>query len=161
MKAIFSHCNYIIGDGDNLLIYNYEDLQHFKKETLGKTVICGRKTLETLPTKLRNRQTIVLTSDKGYVHPYADIVCHSREEVLEAVSDKCCDSYVIGGAVVLDTFKKDIQEMVVTEFNTSCLVDRVIYDPIRLPSSIVKRLDKWDIKESVDAGVFSVIRYVP
>jgi dihydrofolate reductase len=47
------------------------DLQHFKKLTLNKPVIMGRKTYESIGKPLKDRTTIVLTSDLGLRAPGA------------------------------------------------------------------------------------------
>mgnify|MGYP003311565969 CR=1 FL=1 len=70
---------------DNQLLYSLpEDMAFFRKQTLGKTVLMGRKTLESFPNglPLKNRTNIVLTRDKDYEVKDA-IVLHTVEEVLE------------------------------------------------------------------------------
>ena len=50
MKAIVAvDKNLAIGNKGKLLFRIPSDLKHFKKETLLKTVIMGRKTLEAMP----------------------------------------------------------------------------------------------------------------
>lgn len=54
----------IIGDGTSMPWHIPEDLAHFKEVTLGHTVIMGRKTWESLPTRFRplpGRENIVLS----------------------------------------------------------------------------------------------------
>ena len=55
--------NWAIGKDNDLLIHLPGDLKYFKKMTTGKTVIMGRKTLESLPggKPLPNRRNIILT----------------------------------------------------------------------------------------------------
>ena len=53
--------NRVIGK-DNKLIWNIsEDLRHFKRLTLGKCVIMGRKTYESIGKPLKGRTTIILS----------------------------------------------------------------------------------------------------
>ncbi|MBN7774431.1 dihydrofolate reductase [Clostridium aminobutyricum] len=90
-----------IGKDNNLLTHLPGDLKYFKEMTLGKVVVMGRKTLESLPGKkpLPGRTNIVLSGDKNYK---ADcLVCHSEEELaheLEKYDTE--DIYIIGGAKV-------------------------------------------------------------
>ncbi|TVQ78229.1 MAG: dihydrofolate reductase [Bradymonadales bacterium] len=42
------------------------DLKFFKEKTLGKSLIMGRKTFESFPKPLPDRENIVLTRRKGY-----------------------------------------------------------------------------------------------
>ena len=90
--------NWAIGKGNDLLVDIPEDKRFFREETLGKVVVMGRKTLESLPTgSLDFRTNIVLTKDKNY-RPKDICVCHSVDEVLEVVSDyDTNDVYIIGG----------------------------------------------------------------
>ena len=54
--------NGVIGK-DNQLIWRIpEDLAYFKKRTTGHVIIMGRKTLESLPFLLPNREHWVITS---------------------------------------------------------------------------------------------------
>ena len=50
-----------LGKNNNLIWHFKEDMKFFKEQTLGKPVIMGMKTLESLPKILPNRQNIVLT----------------------------------------------------------------------------------------------------
>ena len=50
-----------LGDGGNLPWHIPSDLKHFKKTTLGKTLIMGRKTYESIGGPLPKRETLILT----------------------------------------------------------------------------------------------------
>lgn len=56
-----------IGVNNKLLWNIQEDLQFFKESTIGHVVLMGRKTSESIPSKLKNRITIVVSS-KNYSH---------------------------------------------------------------------------------------------
>ena len=94
--------NWSIGKDGRLLVHIPRDLQYFKERTYGKTVIMGRKTLESLPKKepLKGRKNIVLTRNPDYRVEGAQVV-HSIEEALELVSGSAPeDVFVIGGGSV-------------------------------------------------------------
>lgn len=57
-----------IGKDGGLLCHLPGDLKYFKEKTLGKTLIMGRKTLESLPggKPLPGRGTVVLTRDSKF-----------------------------------------------------------------------------------------------
>lgn len=98
--------NWAIGKDGRLLVNIPADRQLFIKETTGKTVVMGRKTLESLPggQPLAKRENIVLSKDPNYKVKGA-LVCHSLEEVLQAVKDKAPeDVYVIGGESIYRQF---------------------------------------------------------
>ena len=65
MKAIVAVSeNWGIGQDNELLFHIPEDLKFFKEKTIGKVVVMGRNTLESLPggKPLPKRTTVVLSS---------------------------------------------------------------------------------------------------
>ncbi len=69
MKAIVAvDSNWGIGYKGSLLLRIPEDMKFFKEMTLGKVVIMGRETFESLPGKepLKDRVNIVLSTKEGY-----------------------------------------------------------------------------------------------
>lgn len=90
--------NNAIGKDNQLLWHISEDLQFFKKLTLGGTVIMGRKTYESIGRPLPKRRNIVITRTEGYLAAGAEIV-HSLEEALSiAESDE--KVFIIGGGEI-------------------------------------------------------------
>lgn len=94
--------NWAIGMQNKLLVSIPADMKFFRETTMGKVVVMGRKTLESLPggQPLKKRTNIVLTRDKQYQVKDA-IVVHTVEELLEELKkydEK--DIYVIGGETV-------------------------------------------------------------
>jgi dihydrofolate reductase len=77
--------NRIIGARDQLpWLRLADDLRRFRALTVGHTVIMGRKTWETLPGALADRQNIVVTRQRGYVADRAEIA-GSFDEALALV----------------------------------------------------------------------------
>ena len=65
--------NGVIGD-DNRLIWRLKsDLRRFREITLGKPMIMGRKTFDSIGRPLPGRRTIVLTRDPGFAVPGVDV----------------------------------------------------------------------------------------
>ncbi len=91
--------NRVIGRGGDLPWRTPEELAWFKSQTIGHTVIMGRKTWESLPRKSRplpTRWNIVVTSQRDYQADGA-IVAHSLDEALDMVQPGT-SVFVIGGA---------------------------------------------------------------
>ncbi len=61
--------NYVIGRANRLPWHLPADLAHFKRNTLDKTLIMGRRTWESLPGLLPRRRHIVVTRDLDYQAP--------------------------------------------------------------------------------------------
>ena len=88
-----------IGKDGKLLCHLPEDLKYFKEKTMGKTLIMGRVTLESLPggKGLPGRRNIVLSRDPDYLAENAEAVS-SEEELWSALTGiKQEDIMVIGG----------------------------------------------------------------
>ncbi len=95
-----------IGYQGKLLVTIPFDQQLFRKETIGKVVVMGRKTLESLPggRVLEGRTNIVLTHNESYQCKGA-IIVHSVDEALEELKKyRSEDVYVIGGESIYREF---------------------------------------------------------
>ena len=93
--------NRAIGRGGGLPWRLSTDLKQFRKVTLGKPIVMGRRTFESFGRVLDQRVNIILTSDPDYSVPGA-VVVHSLEEALrrarEAAEKAGVDEImVIGG----------------------------------------------------------------
>lgn len=87
-----------IGYEGRLLYHISADLRRFRRLTLGKAVILGRKTLETFPggRPLPDRANLILSRDPHFSVPGAQVF-HDLESLLAAATE---DSVVIGGESV-------------------------------------------------------------
>ena len=95
-----------IGCDNGLLFSIPEDMKFFRQTTTGKVVVMGRKTLDSFPggRPLKNRVNIVLTRDSSFERE-GTLVCHSVQEVFDAVKDYNTDDvFVIGGESVYKMF---------------------------------------------------------
>lgn len=93
-----------IGCGGKLLTHIPEDLKFFKKITLNKVVVMGRKTFESLPGKrpLEGRINVILTKDRNF-KAEGTIICHSMEELFETLKAYPSeDVFIIGGGAIYE-----------------------------------------------------------
>ena len=99
--------NWAIGNKGDLLVSLPEDQKdNFRKETLGNTVVLGRKTLSTFPGQkvLPRRKNIVLTRDNLYRKDGA-IILHSTQELLDYNKEHPNEKiFLIGGEKVYNEF---------------------------------------------------------
>ncbi len=145
--------NWAIGHKGKLLVSIPEDMQFFRRETTGKVVVMGRKTLESFPNglPLKNRVNVVITKDKEYNVKDA-IIWHSIEEALEVLkqyNDE--DIYVIGGESVYRQFLPYCSVAHVTKINYS--YDADTYFPN------LDEMDEWTIEESSDERTYFDLEY--
>jgi dihydrofolate reductase len=89
--------NGVIGANGALPWRIAEDMKHFKAVTMGKPVVMGRKTWDSLPKKpLPGRTNIVVTRDREFTAQGAMVV-HSLDEAL-AMTSGADETAIIGGA---------------------------------------------------------------
>ena len=88
------------------------DLQRFKRLTMGKPMVMGRKTFDSLPGLLPGRRHIVLTRQRGWTAPGAE-VAHSLEQALELAGDS--DIAIIGGNDIFELFMPLVTRLEITE----------------------------------------------
>ncbi len=87
--------NGVIGSGNRLPWHLPADLKHFKALTMGKPILMGRRTFESIGRPLPGRRNLVLTRDATFVSPGVERV-ESLEAARRAVG--AAELMVIGGA---------------------------------------------------------------
>src|ERR1700688_558975 len=89
-----------IGKGNQLLWHIPGDLKRFKQLTMGHPVIMGRKTFESIVSKLGKplpgRTNIVISRDKNWSYKGA-VIAHSLEEAFSKASNTDSEEVFIGG----------------------------------------------------------------
>ncbi|OGT19311.1 MAG: dihydrofolate reductase [Gammaproteobacteria bacterium RBG_16_57_12] len=88
--------NRVIGIGNRLPWHLPGDLKWFRQNTLGKPVIMGRKTFESIGRPLPDRTNIIVTRDRDY-HQAGCLVAHSIDEALNACRE-AAEVMIMGGA---------------------------------------------------------------
>lgn len=94
--------NRVIGKNNNLPWHIPQDLAHFNKLTMGKPVIMGQKTFESIGKPLSGRKNIILTKDNNF-QPAGCISVHSIGDAL-TVADEAAEVMIAGGASVYSQF---------------------------------------------------------
>lgn len=113
--------HWAIGNRGKLLVSIPQDQQTFRNMTLGKVVVMGRKTLESLPggQPLYGRTNLVLTRDPLYRVKGAT-VCRSMEEAQEFLKGYASDDiYIIGGQSIYEQFLEQCSQAHVTAIDFS------------------------------------------
>lgn len=126
--------DYAIGLDNDLLYFFPTDLKRFVSLTKEKTVVMGRNTWESLPTKLPKRKNVVLTSS-GVIQPsikkdkevIPDLIITSIEDVLELSKNE--EIWVIGGASLYMSLIKYAERVELTKiFDSSVKYDTDVKD---------------------------------
>ncbi|WP_096550921.1 type 3 dihydrofolate reductase [Ureibacillus thermosphaericus] len=87
--------NRVIGYKNQMPWHLPGDLKYFKEKTMGKPIIMGRKTFESIGRPLPGRRNIVITRNKEYTHEGIEVVS-SFDEALKLAGD-AQEIMVIGG----------------------------------------------------------------
>lgn len=117
-----------IGKNGGLLAHIPTDMKYFRDHTMGKTVVMGRKTLESMPggKGLPGRTNYVLTSRRGFSAERCITVCsidELREELAEYDPD---DVFLIGGATLYNRLYKECNRLYVTKIDADLDADTFI-----------------------------------
>ena len=106
-----------IGKDGGLLTHLSGDLKYFKEKTLGKVVVMGRKTLESLPggKPLPGRTNIVLTSNPDF-NKEGCIVVRNMDELRSKCSEYPEDMVmIIGGAMLYNALMEECESLFITK----------------------------------------------
>jgi dihydrofolate reductase len=104
--------NKVIGIKNTLPWKLPADMEHFKQLTMGKPVIMGRKTFESLSNPLPGRKNIVITHLPDY-KAEGCIVVHSAEEALKEAENHE-EVMIAGGATIYKEFLPKADKMYLT-----------------------------------------------
>lgn len=104
--------NGVIGRGGELPWRLPDDLAHFKKVTLGKPVVMGRRTYESIGRPLPNRLNLVLSRSAKEI-PGCTVVRSADEAIAAAEAKGARELWVIGGEAVYAAFlpRADVLEL--------------------------------------------------
>ncbi|MDT0605593.1 dihydrofolate reductase [Croceitalea rosinachiae] len=91
--------NNALGINNDLPWHLPDDFKRFKTLTTDHKIIMGRKTLESFPKALPNREHIAITRSKDYKPKFPCTLVHSLEEAISLVKVDA-KSYIIGGGEI-------------------------------------------------------------
>jgi dihydrofolate reductase len=117
--------NRVIGAGGELPWKISDDLKRFKALTMGKPIVMGRRTWESIGRPLPGRQNIVITRQVGLVAQGCDVVA-SPAAALEIAND-AAEIMIIGGSQIYELFMPKASRLHVTQVHAE--VDGDAYFP--------------------------------
>lgn len=91
--------NGVIGRDNGLPWHLPEDLRYFRRVTMGKPIVMGRKTYESIGRALPGRSNIVISRDRQFA-PDGVLLAASLDEAL-ALAGQLADEQGVGEAVVI------------------------------------------------------------
>ena len=103
----------IIGKDGILPWHISSDLKNFKKITMGKPILMGRKTHESIGKPLPGRENFILTKNKKYFSEGC-IVKNTIDEAL-LYCEKVPEVMIIGGATLYEQTLNKVEKLYITE----------------------------------------------
>ena len=145
--------NGAIGTGNRLPWHLPEDLSHFKRTTMGRTIVMGRRTWESIGRVLPGRRMVVITGGKAPLPPGVERASSLSEALAGTAAEE--EVFIVGGARVYASALPLAQRIILTEVELSPPGDVFFPEPdpadwlerSRLPST------------SVNGTRFSIITY--
>jgi dihydrofolate reductase len=110
--------NRVIGDHGRIPWRLPADFAHFKRETLGHTLVMGRATWDSIGRPLPGRTTVVVTRDPSWSAEGAR-VAHSLERALAVAAGLDGDVIIAGGGQVYEQALPHATHQVLTEVHCS------------------------------------------
>ena len=93
--------NRVIGNDGDIPWHLPHDFAHFKRETLGHTLVMGRRTWDSIGRPLPGRATIVVTRDESFDPGFEGVqVAHSLEEAFGLAAALPGDVMIAGGGEI-------------------------------------------------------------
>lgn len=97
------------------------DMKHFREKTMGKAVLMGRTTHESIGKALPKRRNIVLSRNERYANQPGIEVAGSLEEAYELLEDE--EIFIMGGQKVYEAAIDDVDKMYVTHIREHFIGD--------------------------------------
>jgi dihydrofolate reductase len=139
--------NRVIGVDNRMPWHLSADLKRFKQITMGKPLVMGRRTHESIGRPLPGRRNIVLTSDRDYTAPGCVVVHNLPDALSEADADEVM---VIGGSSLYETFLPKADRLYLT------LIHREFAGDTFFPEFEWKEwseIERLDVEDDPDSGL--------
>lgn len=133
-----------LGLNGQLIFHIKEDMKFFRKTTTGHKIVMGRKTWESLPGKLPNRENIVVSRNDV---AGADLTIKDLSEFIAKNQDTSEEIFIIGGGMLYATFLPYAKNLYLTEINASAPADTFFpkFDKSKYDKTIIKKGSQDDL----------------
>lgn len=112
--ALIGRCNEL--GLDNSLIWKIpEDMSFYRQMTVGKNIIMGRKTFESMPAKALSERNPIVLSSKRLDEVYDVVSFNNFFSLLKYIEDSSEEFVVVGGSSVYEQFLPFVNTMYLTE----------------------------------------------
>ena len=108
--------NFVIGNQGKIPWHSSADFQFFKKTTMGKPIIMGRKTYASIGKPLPGRLNIVITRSPDTLNvPNSVVMVSNIEDAIQRAKQEDVEEiFIIGGATIYEQTKDITQKLYLT-----------------------------------------------
>ena len=142
-----------LGKNNQLVFHIKEDMKFFRETTTGHPVIMGRKTWESLPGKLKDRENIVVSRHEI---TGADAVISNLPAYISKYKDSDTEIFIIGGATIYKEFLPYARYLYLTEVDASAK-DADAFFPQFNKTEYSTEILKKGSENGLD---FSIVKYI-
>ena len=145
--------NNVIGKNGKIPWYSKEDFRHFKKTTIGYPIIMGRKTFESIGRPLKERTSIVISSQKNYTTGYDEVkVFNNLQSAIKFCEKKAFEKvFFIGGSKIYEQTINSADKLIIS------------YMPFKVEGDTFFPLineNDWEIESVKEFSDFKVVEYI-
>ncbi|MBQ2660865.1 dihydrofolate reductase [Candidatus Saccharibacteria bacterium] len=142
-----------LGKDNQLIFHIKEDMKFFRETTTGHKILMGRKTWESLPHKLPNRENIVISRHEI---PGADLSTSNIDDFIAKYQDSEEEIFVIGGGMLHSAFLPYASQLYLTEVDASEPTADAFF-----PDFDKSKYSKEIIKKGSENGLnYSIVKYI-
>lgn len=139
--------NFSIGLDGDLLFHLKKDLRRFKETTMGKTLVMGRKTMDSLPGghPLKGRRHIVVTNNPAYSNKDAIILTDidKLSDLIKELGEDEKEVFLVGGASLVSQLLDSCHKALITKVHK-------VYDKFDAAIPNLDKLANWKLVEKSD-----------
>ncbi len=149
--------NNVIGKDNQLLWHLPDDLKFFKAQTLGKVIVMGRKTFESIGNKaLPKRTNVVISRNKDFEVPEGVVLKKNVEEALQTFQqeEEIC---IVGGEQIYRLALPFVDEIYITRIHLEINGDT--YFP-EVPTDFQLESEAYHAKDEKHAIDFTFQKWV-
>lgn len=133
-----------LGLNGQLVFHIKEDMKYFRETTAGHKIVMGRKTWESLPGKLPNRENIVVSRNDV---AGADLTVKDLPKFIAKNQDTDEEIFIIGGGMLYETFLPYAKNLYLTEVDAGTNADVFFpqFDKSKYDKTIIKKGSQDDL----------------
>jgi dihydrofolate reductase len=150
--------NDVIGCDNKMPWHIPAELQHFKKRTMGKPIIMGRKTFQSLGRVLPGRPHVVISRTEQALPPNC-YLSHSVKDAIELAQSltQQDEVVVIGGAEIYRQAMEWVDRMYITQVHLTPEGDTFFPE---IDSRVWQETEREDVPADADSAIaYSIVTY--